>query len=69
MRLSAALSAAVLAGLLAGQADAGGFGPAIVESEPVVVVEPEPRRSSYGILLPLLLVGGLVATASSNDKS
>lgn len=69
MRLSAALSAAILSGMMAGQATAGGFAPTIVESEPLVVVEPEARRSSYGILLPLLLVGGLVATATSNDKS
>lgn len=69
MRLSAATAVASLAAMLAGQVLAGGFAPAIEMTKPVVVVEPEQPRSSYGILLPLLLAGGLVAAASSNDRS
>ena len=70
MRFSRVATAAILVTAGAGQALAGGFAPAIVAGEALVVVEPEPpRSSSYGILLPLLLVGGLVAAASSNDRS
>ena len=69
MRFSRVATAAILVTVGAGQALAGGFGPTIVESEALVVVEPEAPRSSFGILLPPLLVGGLVAAASSNDRS
>jgi hypothetical protein len=33
----------------------------------VVVVEPEAPRSTFGLLLPLLLLGGLVALAVAAD--
>ena len=49
------------------QAFAGGFAPVVVDPEPVVVVEPEPQRSTFGILLPLALLGGLVALAVASD--
>lgn len=58
--LAAALAAA------AGQAVAGGFAPVVVEPAPVApvtVVEPEAPRSTFGILLPLALLGGLIALA------
>jgi hypothetical protein len=70
MRLTKTLVAASLAAVLASQAVAGGFSPVVVEpQEPLVVVEPEPQRSSLGILLPLALLGGLVALAVAADKS
>lgn len=61
LALAAALAAA------GSQAFAGGFAPVVVDPEPVVVVEPEAPRSTWGILLPLLLVGALVAVAVAND--
>jgi hypothetical protein len=60
----------VLAATLAAvgtQTFAGGFAPVTVDPEPVVVVEPEAPRSTFGILLPLLLLGGLVALAVASD--
>jgi hypothetical protein len=43
---------------------AGGFAPVIVEPvEPVVVVEPDQPRSTFGFLLPIGLAAGLVALA------
>lgn len=67
MRLTKTLFAATIAAVLASQAVAGGFAPVVVDPEPVVVVEPEPQRSSLGILLPLALLGGLVALAVASD--
>jgi len=48
---------------------AGGFAPIVVDPQPVVVVEPEQPRSTFGVLLPLLLLGGLVAAAVAADNS
>jgi hypothetical protein len=62
---SLALAAAIAA--VGSQALAGGFSPVVVDPEPVVVVEPEAPRSTFGILLPLLLLGGLVAIAVASD--
>ena len=67
MRLTKTLLAASVATVLAGQAFAGGFAPVVVDPEPVVVVEPEAPRSTFGILLPLALLGGLVALAVANE--
>lgn len=67
MRLTKSLVAAAVAALMATQAVAGGFAPVVVAPEPVVVVEPEAPRSTFGILLPLLLLGGLVALAVAAD--
>ncbi|TNC71796.1 hypothetical protein [Rubellimicrobium roseum] len=64
-----ALSAAVAA-TVAGQAVAGGFAPVVAEPTPVapeVIVEPEAPRSTFGLLLPLALLGGLVAIAVASD--
>ena len=70
MRLTKTLIAAALATTVAGSAIAGGFAQEIVEA-PVVVVEPEVQRSSWGIVLPLaalaLLIG--LAASSSDDES
>lgn len=63
MRLTKALLAASVAAVMASQAVAGGFAPVVVDPEPVVVVEPEAPRSTFGILLPLALAGGLIALA------
>ena len=70
MRLTKTLLAATTAIVLAGQASAGGFAPVVMAPEPVVVVEPSVQpRSTFGVLLPLLLLGGLVAAAvAANDS-
>ena len=55
---------------VAGQAFAGGFAPVVAEPAPiapVVVTEPAAPRSTFGILLPLALLGGLVALAVANE--
>lgn len=67
MRLTKTLLAAAAVAATATQAFAGGFAPVVVDPEPIVVVEPEAPRSTFGILLPLLLLGGLVAVAVAND--
>ncbi len=66
MRLIKSLTIAAVAATMAGQAVAGGFSAAVVE--PVVVI-PEPvmaPRSSYGIILPLVLLAGLIGLAVSS---
>jgi hypothetical protein len=68
MRITKILTAAALATLVAGSAIAGGFAQEIVEA-PVVVVEPEVQRSSWGIILPLAALALLVGLASSGDDS
>jgi hypothetical protein len=69
MRLNKIVLAAVLGATVASQAVAGGFAPVVVEPAPapVIVTEPEAPRSTWGILLPLALLGGLVALAVAND--
>ena len=67
MRLTNALLAAAVPATMAGQAVPGAFAPVVAEPEPVVVVEPEARRSTFGILLPLALLGGLVALAVASE--
>ena len=62
---SLALAAALAS--VATQSLAGGFAPVVVDPEPVVVVEPEAPRSTWGILLPLLLLGALVVIATQDD--
>ena len=51
------------------QAFAGGFTPVVdvAPVTPVEIVEPQPQRSTFGILLPLALLGGLVALAVASD--
>ena len=68
MRITKTLTAAALATLVAGSAIAGGFAAEIVEA-PVVIVEPEVARSSWGIILPLAALALLVGLASSSDDS
>ena len=74
MRLTKTLLATAIAATLASQAVAGGFAPVVVEPQPqpTVIVEPEAPRSTFGILLPLALLGGLVAlavAAEDDDES
>ncbi len=66
MRMTKTLIAAALATLVAGSAIAGGFAQEIVEA-PVVIVEPEVQRSSWGIILPLAALALLVGLASGSD--
>lgn len=68
MRLTNAFLAAAIAATMASQAVAGGFAPVVVDPEPVVVVEPEAPRSTFGFLLPLGLAAGLVALAIAADE-
>ena len=65
---SAALLAAFSAAT-APAAQAGGFAPVVVTPPPQVVIEPPAPRSSFGLILPLVLLGGLIAlaVASSDD--
>ena len=69
MRLTKTLLAASIAATLASQAFAGGFAPVVdvAPVTPVEIVEPQPQRSTFGILLPLALLGGLVALAVASD--
>lgn len=64
-----ALTAAFVAA--SAPAFAGGFAPVIVSpapAEPVVIVEPDTPRSTFGFLLPLGLAAGLVALAIAADE-
>jgi hypothetical protein len=61
------VAAVVAAAALSGPAIAGGFAPAVTQPQATVVVEPTAPRSSLGIILPLLLLGGAVAAASGGD--
>ena len=57
---------------VAGPSFAGGFAPVVPMPTPVVVVDtPMAPRSSFGVILPLALLGGLIALAvasSDNDN-
>ncbi len=66
MRILKSLALAAAAATVAGQAVAGGFATEVVEP-PVVVVEPEAPRSTWGIILPIVLLGGLIALAVANE--
>ncbi len=70
MRFTKTLVAAAIAGTLTStSALAGGLAVEIVEP-PVVVVEPVAEtRSSWGYILPLVAVAGLVALAASSDSN
>jgi len=68
MRILKSLVLAVAAATVAGQAIAGGFAPAVPEPAPTVVVEPEAPRSTWGVVLPIVLLGGLIALAVANDS-
>lgn len=64
---SRVLTTVLALGLGAGPALAGGFAPVVVAPDPVVVVEPEAPRSTWGLLVPLLLLGALVVIATRDD--
>lgn len=63
MRLLKSFALAAAVATVAGQAVAGGFAPVVPVPEPVVVVEPTAPRSTFGLILPLALLRGLVALA------
>ena len=58
MRLTRSIALAAAMTAAAGSAFAGGFAPVVPVAEPVVVVEPTAPRSSFGLVLPLVLLGG-----------
>jgi hypothetical protein len=66
MRITKTLIAAALSALVAGSAIAGGFAQPI-EQPPVVIVDSEVQRSSWGIILPLAALALLVGLASGSD--
>jgi hypothetical protein len=68
MRLFHSLALAAAVAMVAGQAAAGGLAAPIVEPAPVVVVEPEAPGKGWGIILPLALLGGLVAIALAQEE-
>ncbi len=53
------------AALLAGSAAAGGLAPVVMETEVMVA---EQTGSGFGWLIPLLIVGILIAVASGDDN-
>ncbi len=68
MRVTKTLISAALAASIATSSLAGGFSP-VVDEAPVVIVEPEQERSTWGIVIPLIVVVGLIclATCGSDD--
>lgn len=62
------LTASAIAATIATSSIAGGFAPEIIE-EPVVIVEPEQTRSTWGIIVPIIAIAALVALASSDDDN
>lgn len=66
MRLTKTLASAALATLVGTTSIAGGFAPEVVEA-PVVIVEPEQPRSTWGVVIPLVVVAALIALAASRD--
>jgi hypothetical protein len=71
MRYLKTLAVAATLAAVSSQAVAGGFAP-VVDVQPVTpveIIEPTPQRSTFGILLPLALLGGLVALAVAADES
>ncbi len=70
MRLTKTLVAAGAATMIATASFAGGFAPAVVQPD-IVVIEPVESPSTWGIILPvaaLLLLAGLAASSSSSDS-
>jgi hypothetical protein len=67
MRILKSLVLAAAAATVGGQAVAGGFAPVVPVAPPTVIVEPEAPRSTWGIILPLALLGGLIALAVANE--
>ena len=70
MRLTQTLVAAAAATMIATAGVAGGFAPAVVQPD-VVVIEPMESASSWGIILPiaaLVLLAGLAAASGDSDS-
>ncbi len=64
MRLTKTLAVSATALMIGTSAIAGGFAEEIVEA-PVVIVEPEETRSSWGIIVPVVAIAALVALAQN----
>ncbi len=60
------LTASAIAATIATSSIAGGFAPEIIEA-PVVIVEPEQSRSTWGIVIPIIAIAALIALAADND--
>lgn len=70
MRLTKTLVAAAAATMIATAGFAGGFAPAVVQPD-IVVIEPTQSASSWGIVLPiaaLVLLAGLAAASGDSDS-
>lgn len=68
MRPFTLLFAASAATALSGPALAGGFAPAATEPDRIVVVEPTAPRSTWGVVLPLLVLGAVVGAATGGSE-
>ncbi|EPX82675.1 hypothetical protein ruthe_03133 [Rubellimicrobium thermophilum DSM 16684] len=69
MRFTKPLALAAALAAAAGPVLAGGFAPVVPVEPPTVVVEPPPApRSTWGVVLPIVLLGGLIALAVANDS-
>jgi hypothetical protein len=69
MRFTKPLALAAALAAASGPALAGGFAPVVPVAPPSVIVEPPPApRSTWGIILPLALLGGLIALAVANES-
>lgn len=60
--------AAVALSLSGMAAQAGNLSPVVIETPPTVIVDND-DRGSFGLLLPLALIGGVVALASASAAS
>jgi len=68
MRLTHFVAATAIAvSAIATTASAGGFAATVIEPQ-VIIPLPPAQRSSWGIILPLLAVGVLIALAMSNEE-
>lgn len=65
MRLNKTLAASAVAVMMGTSAMAGGMAVEVVEP-PVVIVEPEETRSTWGIVVPVVAIAALIALAQSN---
>ncbi|RYG91505.1 hypothetical protein EU803_10465 [Loktanella sp. IMCC34160] len=60
--------AAVALSLSGVAAQAGNLSPVVIETPPTVLVQDD-DRGSFGLLLPLALIGGVIALASASAAS
>ena len=60
--------AAVALSLSGMAAQAGNLSPVVIETPPTVIVDND-DRDGFGLLLPLALIGGVIALASASSAS